>query len=309
MVVEIAANDGYLLRYFQAANIPNYGVEPTESTAKAARELGIEIEGGFFGEKRATELLKKRGHADLMIANNVLAHVPDINDFLRGFEHLLAASGVATFEFPHLQNLIDGAQFDTIYHEHFSYLSLSALITVFEANGLTIFDVDTLPTHGGSLRVYAHKTSSAARPLGKNFGQVLDEERDRGVCSKAYYANLQDRALDAKTDLLRFLLQAKAKNEVVAAYGAAAKGNTLLNYAGVREDLLQFVVDKNPEKQDRYLPGSRIPVCDISRLRDEKPQHILILPWNLKEEIAADLSFVEQWGGQLWTAIPVMSRA
>jgi len=304
LVVEIAANDGYLLQYFQEAGIPNYGVEPTTSTAKAARAKGIEIVEDFFGVKLAEKLLKQRGPANLIAANNVLAHVPDINDFLQGFQTLLDTNGVATFEFPHLVELIDGAQFDTIYHEHFSYLSLSAINTIFEANGLVVFDVDSLETHGGSLRIYAARADAPPRPKGPNLEKVSAMEKERGVCTTEYYGKLQARALQAKLGLLRFLLDAKANKQTVAGYGAAAKGNTLLNYSGVGADLVSFVTDKNPEKQNRYLPGSRIPVCDIARIRADKPDHILILPWNLKREIAEQLDFVREWDGQLWTAIP-----
>jgi SAM-dependent methyltransferase len=303
-VVEVAANDGYLLQYVQAHGIPCTGVEPTASTAAAARAKGIEIVEEFFGVRLAKTLAIEGKQADLTAANNVLAHVPDINDFVAGFAILLKPHGVATFEFPHLLNLLAETQFDTIYHEHFSYLSLTAVQRVFAANGLTVFDVEKLPTHGGSLRVYAQRTDTGKRVIEGRVTQVLEAEVASGMLSANHYRNFQARADRIKHDLMRFLLDAKQANLRVAAYGAAAKGNTLLNYAGIRPDLIEFVVDRNPAKQGKYMPGSRIPIVSEEHIKQEKPDYVLILPWNLKAELEIQLAYVKEWGGRLVTAIP-----
>ncbi len=301
-VVEIAANDGYLLQYVQARGIPCYGIEPTASTAAAARAKGIEIIERFFGSELAGELHDRR--ADLIAANNVLAHVPDINDFVRGFALLLKPTGVATFEFPHLLRLLADSQFDTIYHEHYSYLSLLAVERIFAANGLQVFAVDELPTHGGSLRVYAQRSDSGQRPVEASVAALLERERAAGMASAAAYAGLQSRANRIKNDLTAFLIERARAGDKVAAYGAAAKGNTLLNYAGLRGDLLPYVVDRNPAKQDKYLPGSRIPIVDEGRLQADQPQWIVILPWNLREEVMAQLAYARAWGAKFITAVP-----
>lgn len=303
-VVEVAANDGYLLQYVQARGIPCYGIEPTASTAAAAREKGIEIVDEFFGVTLARRLAGAGQQADLIAANNVLAHVPDINDFVAGFAILLKPAGVATFEFPHLLNLVQQNQFDTIYHEHYSYLSLLAVERIFAANGLRVFDVATLPTHGGSLRVFAQRADGQPRPESATLQAMRQHERDAGMAALAFYQGFQARANRVKNDLLAFLLDAWRAGKKVAAYGAAAKGNTLLNYAGVRPDLLPYVVDRNPAKRGKYLPGSRIPIVGEDRLKEDQPDYVLILPWNLKDEIMAQLDYVRAWEGRFVVAVP-----
>jgi SAM-dependent methyltransferase len=303
-VVEIAANDGYLLQYVKAHGIPCTGVEPTASTAAAARERGLDIVEDFFGVRLAHSLVAEGKQADLTAANNVLAHVPDINDFVAGFAVLLKPAGVATFEFPHLQKLIAENQFDTIYHEHYSYLSLSAVGRVFAANGLAVFDVEALPTHGGSLRVYAQRLDAGAQPVSPRVAALLDKEAAAGMTTAAYYADFQQRAEKVKDDFLRFLLDAKRDGKKVAAYGAAAKGNTLLNFAGIRPDLLAFVVDRNPAKQGKFMPGSRIPIVDEAHLQAFRPDYVVLLPWNLHAELAKQLAYVSEWGGQLVRFVP-----
>ena len=304
LVVEIAANDGYLLQYVQQRGIPCYGIEPTKSTASAAREKGIEIVEAFFRKQLAADLAEKGRQADLVVANNVLAHVPDINDFVAGVARLLKQRGVATFEFPYLLNLVRENQFDTIYHEHYSYLSLTAVARIFKANGLAVVDVEHLPTHGGSLRVFAQR--SAAAKAGKAVDAILAQECELGVKDPAFYAGFQPHAEASKNALLGFLLEEKRAGRKVSAYGAAAKGNTLLNFAGIRSDLLPYVVDRNASKQGRYLPGSRIPIVDEAHLMADQPDWILILPWNLRAEIEQQLAAVRRWGGRFVQAMPKM---
>jgi hypothetical protein len=304
-VVELAANDGYLLQFVAARGIPCLGVEPTASTASSARAKGLEILQEFFGARLARTMSGKALNASLIVANNVLAHVPDINDFLTGVAILLRRDGVATFEFPHLLNLVAHNQFDTIYHEHYSYLSLTAACRILAENGLAVFDVEEIPTHGGSLRVYA-SNSDARRPRTDSVDDLLGRESSAGLSTKAFYAGFQWRVDRAKSAFLQFLLEAKNAGKQVAAYGAAAKGNTLMNYAGVRPDLVPYVVDKNPSKQGKFLPGSRIPIVSEERIRQERPEFILILPWNICSEVISDLSYVREWGGQFVTAIPEM---
>lgn len=306
-VVEIAANDGYLLQYVVGRGIPCYGVEPTARTAEAARGRGIEIVQDFFGVRLAGQLVTEGRQADLIVANNVLAHVPDINDFAKGFAPLLKPDGVATFEFPHLVQFIDLAQFDTIYHEHYSYLSLHVVERIFAEADLTVFDVEQLPTHGGSLRVFAQRSDSGTRSMRPGLAEVRAMEAQRGVAGAAYYTGFQTRAARIKDDLLLFLIEAKRRGEKVAAYGAAAKGNTLLNYAGVRPDLVAFVADRNPAKQGKFMPGSRIPIVDENSLRATRPDWVLILPWNLKDEIAAQLDYVSAWGGHFVVPAPALT--
>lgn len=302
MVVEIAANDGYLLQYVKEREIPCYGIEPTASTAYAARQKGIHIVEQFFGQSLATELCAQGRQADLMVANNVLAHVPDLNDFVSGFALLLKPDGIATFEFPHLLNMVQSNQFDTAYHEHFSYLSLTAVKHLFDRHGLHLFDVESLPTHGGSLRVYAQ--TGQAHALSDNVAYHLKREQDAGMHQLDFYLNFQAQAIQAKNALLAYLLACQEQGLCVAAYGAAAKGNTFLNFAGIRGDLIRFVVDKNPQKQGKYLPGSRIPIVDVEFLKQHKPQRIVIFPWNLEKEIVEELSFVREWQAQFVVAIP-----
>ena len=302
-VVEVAANDGYLLQYVAGRGIPCLGVEPTASTAAAARARGIEVVEQFFGVALARTLVADGRAADLTVANNVLAHVPDINDFVAGFAVLLKPQGVATFEFPHLLQLVQQCQFDTLYHEHFSYLSLTAVQRIFAANGLTVTDVQELPTHGGSLRGFAQRSDASAQ-VHDRVAQLLARETAAGVSSAAFYGGLQEQALRIKRELLAFLLDCHARGLKVGAYGAAAKGNTLLNFAGVRADLLPYVVDRNPAKQGQFLPGSRIPVVDEAHLRAHRPDRVLVLPWNLREEVTAQLDYVGGWGGQFAVAVP-----
>ena len=302
-VVEIAANDGYLLQYVAKRGIACLGVEPTASTARAAREKGLEIRELFFGEDTAAALAAEGWRADLMAANNVLAHVPDINDFLQGFATLLKPSGVATFEFPHLLRLMAEQQFDTLYHEHYSYLSLTAVQALCTRNGLEIFDVEELPTHGGSLRVYMQR-AAGVRATSATVAELLAREEGAGVKTAGFYSTLAPAAVRIKHELLRFLLQAKAEGKRVVGYGAAAKGNTLLNYAGVKPDLLAWVADANPHKQGKFLPGSRIPVVAPERIVADKPDYVLVLPWNLLTEVTLQQAQVREWGGQFVVAVP-----
>ncbi|MEJ8847077.1 class I SAM-dependent methyltransferase [Variovorax rhizosphaerae] len=303
-VVEVAANDGYLLQYVKQAGIPCTGIEPTSSTARAARARELDIVEEFFGVALAERLLAQGKAADLMVANNVLAHVPDINDFVAGFARLLKPNGVATFEFPHLTQLVAKCLFDTIYHEHFSYLSLTVVRRIFEANGLEVFDVDQLDTQGGSLRVFAQRRDTGQHAVENTVAKLLQDEARAGIGSATYYADFQSRADDVRDGLMAFLIEARREGKRVGAYGAAAKGNTLLNYAGVRPTLLPWVVDRNPAKLSQYMPGSRIPIVEEWRLKHERPDFVLILPWNLKTEVLQQLAYIRDWGGQFVCAVP-----
>ncbi len=304
LVCEIAANDGYLLQYVQQDGIPCYGVEPTASTAASARQKGIEIVERFFGVALAEELAAHGRQVDLVAANNVLAHVPDINDFVQGFARLLKPQGVATFEFPHLMRMVQENQFDTAYHEHYSYLSLTAVQRVFLANGLSVFDVEEHPTHGGSLRVFAQRSDTGSHSVEGRLAELLQREQQAGITSPAFYEGFQVKTNRVKDDFCAFLIEAKRQGKRVAAYGAAAKGNTLMNYAGVRPDLIAFVVDRNPAKQNKYMPGSRIPIVAEDRLSAERPDYVVILPWNLRAEVMQQLDYIRSWGGQFVTAVP-----
>lgn len=303
-VVEIAANDGYLLQYVKGRGIPCLGIEPTASTAEAARRKGIPIVEKFFGTDLAKNLASQGKQADLTVANNVLAHVPNINDFVAGFAILLKPQGVATFEFPHLLRLIEEIQFDTIYHEHFSYLSLTAVKHIFSANGLSVFDVEEHPTHGGSLRVFAQRQDYGKQVVSDRVKELLDRESQLGISKADYYVNFQTKANQVKNDFLAFLLEAKRQGKIVVGYGAAAKGNTLMNYAGIRPDLIPFVVDRNPAKQGKFMPGSRIPIVDESYIKTFKPDFVVILPWNIKTEVMQQLEYIRSWGAQFITAVP-----
>ena len=305
-IVEVAANDGYLLQYAKARGIPCLGVEPTKSTASAAREKGLDIVEEFFGVKLAKQLAHQGKQADLTAANNVLAHVPDINDFVSGFATLLKPSGVSTFEFPHLLRMVSENQFDTIYHEHYSYLSLTSVRRIFEANGLSVFDVQELPTHGGSLRIFAQRCDLGKRDITPNVKALLQREDAAGISKLAFYDGFQTKANQIKNDFVAFLIEVKNAGKTVAGYGAAAKGNTLLNYAGVRFDLLSYVVDLNPAKQNKFLPGCRIPIVAEDYLKLAKPDYVVILPWNLRDEIIEQLTYIREWGGQFVTAIPFL---
>ncbi|MBF0103088.1 MAG: class I SAM-dependent methyltransferase [Desulfobacterales bacterium] len=304
-IVEIACNDGYLLKNFVEAGIPCLGIEPTASTAAVAKDLGIPVLQEFFGQSLGRRLAAEGQNADLIIGNNVYAHVPDINDFTTGLKTLLKPGGTITLEFPHLMQLIEHTQFDTIYHEHFSYLSLYTLIHIFRNAGLRVFDAEELTTHGGSLRIYGCHLEDP-RPDTGIITSLLDEESSRGMRNPLLYKSFQVRADNVKNCFLQFLLDQKAAGKTVAAYGAAAKGNTLLNYAGIKPDLLPYVVDRNAAKQGNFLPGSRIPIVSEDRIREKQPDFIVILPWNIKEEVMEQLTYVREWGGQFVTAIPML---
>jgi hypothetical protein len=308
-VVEVAANDGSLLQFVRDRGIPCLGVEPTASTAAAARDKGLEVMEEFFGVALARRLAAAGRRADLTAANNVLAHVPDINDFTAGFAALLTDQGVATFEFPHLLKLLAETQFDTIYHEHFSYLSLTAVTTIFAANGLAVFDVEELPTHGGSLRVFAQRADTGRRPVEASVAAMLAREEEAGLTSRPAYEDFQRRAERVKHEFLEFLLAARREGRTVAAYGAAAKGNTLLNFAGVRPELIACVADRNPAKQGKRLPGSRIPVVDERALEALQPDYVVILPWNIREEVIGQLAGLRARGTRFVTAIPSLKVA
>ena len=302
-VIEVAANDGYLLRHVVAAGIPCLGIEPTASTAEAAEQLGIPVLREFFGEPLAKQLAAQGRQADLIVGNNVYAHVPDINDFTRGLKAALKPGGTVTLEFPHLMRLIEHAQFDTVYHEHFSYLSLHTTSCIFEAAGLRVFDAEELPTHGGSLRVFGCHAEDA-RTAAAAVGAVLAEETRRGLQRLDTYARFQARADRIKDDLLEFLIQQKKAGKKVAAYGAAAKGNTLLNYAGIKPDLLPFVCDAAPSKQGKFLPGSHVPILPPDALREQRPDYVLILPWNIAQEIKQQNTHLTATGTRFVTAVP-----
>lgn len=303
-VVEVASNDGYLLQYFHEAGVPVLGIEPTKNTAEVAIQKGINTITEFFGTTLAGKLSKQGIKADLLLGNNVLAHVPDITDFVGGMTILLAPDGVITMEFPHLLQLVEHNQFDTIYHEHFSYLSFYSVKAVFESQGLEMFDVDELSTHGGSLRIYAKHKGASAHPVTDRVQQMLTKESAAGVTTLEYYNGFQNKAMKVKLDLLDFLLTQKRNGKTVIGYGAAAKGNTLLNYCGIKNDLISFVVDANPHKRDKYLPGSHIPVVREEEIKRVKPDYIIILPWNLETEIREQLAYIKEWGGRFVLPIP-----
>ena len=303
-VIEIASNDGYLLQYFHEKNIPVLGIEPTSNTAEVARKKGIESITEFFGTKLAKELVSKGRKADLLLGNNVLAHVPDIVDFVAGMKMVLKDDGVITMEFPHLMQLVDNSQFDTVYHEHFSYLSFYSVRQIFSAQGIELFDVEEIPTHGGSLRIYGKHKNDDSKPISANVALLLKKETDKGINTLKYYEDFQLKALKVKLEFNEFLIKQKLLNKRVAAYGAAAKGNTLLNYCGIKSDQIEFVVDANPHKQNKWLPASHIPVMNETFLKESKPDFVVILPWNLKEEIVKQLSYIKEWNGKFVIPIP-----
>jgi len=308
-VIEIASNDGYLLQYFKQKNIPVLGIEPTANTARVAEEKGIDSIIDFFGVRLAKTLIGKGIQTDLLLGNNVLAHVPDINDFVGGMKIILKPQGVITMEFPHLMQLIENNQFDTIYHEHFSYLSFYTVKKIFEAQGLEMFDVNELPTHGGSLRIYAKHKEDSTKKVSGNVNALLKKEEDKGMLNLSYYNNFQQKALNIKLAFTSFLIKQKKEGKTVAAYGAAAKGNTLLNYCGIKNDLIEFVVDANPHKQNRWLPASHIPVMHEDYLKQIRPDYVIILPWNLKAEITKQLAYIKDWNAQFIIPIPELSFA
>ncbi|MBW4442442.1 MAG: class I SAM-dependent methyltransferase [Plectolyngbya sp. WJT66-NPBG17] len=302
-VVEIASNDGYLLQYFVKKGIPVLGVEPAVNVSQVAKDKGIPVVNKFFGVQTATELAAD-GKADLLLGNNVLAHVPDINDFVGGMKIMLKPDGVITMEFPHLMRLIEENQFDTIYHEHFSYLSFIAVERIFAFHGLTLFDVQEIPIHGGSLRIYARHTEDISKPVSDRVTELLEREKIAGFDKLETYANFTEQVKETKRKLLEFLITAKQKGKTVAGYGAPGKGNTLLNYCGIRTDFLDYTVDRNPYKQNKFTPGTHIPIYSPDKIRETKPDYLLILPWNVKDEIMEQVSYIREWGGQFVVPIP-----
>jgi len=305
-VMEIASNDGYLLQHFVAAGIPVLGVEPAANVARVAIERGVPTTVQFLGEATGTAIAAEHGQADLIAGNNVLAHVPDINDFVKGLRALLAPTGVLTMEFPHLQRLIEGNQFDTIYHEHFSYLSFSTVEQIFAAHGLVLFDVEELPTHGGSLRIYARHAANEAQPICPAVPALRQRELALGYRSLARYTGFGEQVDATKRALLSFLIDAKNSGKTVVGYGAPGKGNTLLNYCGIRGDFLDFVTDANPYKHGKHTPGTHLPISPHSAIREARPDYVLILPWNLRDEIAAEASYIREWGGRFVVPIPTV---
>jgi SAM-dependent methyltransferase len=303
-VVEIASNDGYLLQYFQRKSVQVLGIEPARNVAQKANAAGIPTRVQFFGTQAAAALVAEGQQADLLIGNNVLAHVPDLNDFVEGMKILLKPDGVVTLEFPHLMQLIDQNQFDTIYHEHFSYFSFTTVERVFAAHGLVLFDVEELPTHGGSLRIYGRHAEDGSKPVGSAACELRAREEAAGFSELNYYRSFAGRVHATKREILEFLVQVKKEGKTIVGYGAPAKGNTLLTYCGVRTDFLDYTVDRSPHKQGRYLPGTHIPVHAPERIRQTRPDYVLILPWNLKDEIMAQMAFIRDWGGRFVTLIP-----
>jgi hypothetical protein len=303
-VVELASNDGYLLQSFLGRGPRILGIEPAENVARTAIEKGVPTAIEFFGRDSATALAASEGRADLLIGNNVLAQIPDLNDFVAGMKILLADDGVITMEFPHVLRLIEQNQFDTIYHEHFSYFSVLTCERIFEAHGLRLFDVEELSTHGGSLRVYLRHEADTSKPISARVAELLDMERKAGLDDLDTYGSFTEQAEATKRNLLRFLIDARDAGKQVAGYGAPGKGNTLLNYCGIRTDLVAYTVDRNPYKHGMFTPGTRIPIHPPERIAETKPDYVLIMPWNLRDEIAPSLDYVREWGGQLVVAIP-----
>ena len=303
-VVEIASNDGYLLQYFAGRGIPVLGIEPAVNVAEEAKKKGIPTQVEFFGTETAKRLASEGKSADLLLGNNVLAHVPDINDFVKGLKILLKPQGVVTLEFPHLMRLMEGTQFDTIYHEHFSYFSFLTVEKVLAAHGLAVFDVEELLTHGGSLRIYAKHSEDSIKPISKRVYELREREVDKGYTNINNYLAFSKKVEKTKRDILRFLIQVKEEGKTIVGYGAPAKGNTLLNYCGIKTDFIDYTVDRNPYKQGRYLPGSHIPIEAPDKIRETKPDYVFILPWNLKTEIMGQMSYIREWGGKFVVPIP-----
>jgi SAM-dependent methyltransferase len=303
-VMEIASNDGYLLQYFKEQGVPVLGIEPAENVAKVAQEAGIESIVKFFGVKTANELVAENRKADLLLGNNVLAHVPDLNDFVAGEKIVLNKGGIITMEFPHLLRLIEENQFDTIYHEHFSYFSFLTVEKVFASHGLVLFDVEEIPTHGGSLRIYGRHDDDDSKPVEARVEALKEKERKAGLADMDVYDNYAEKVKETKRKLLEFLISAKREGKSVVGYGAAAKGNTLLNYCGIRNDFLDYVVDLSPHKQDHYLPGTRVPIFAPDKIKETKPDYVLILPWNLSKEISSQMAYIKEWGGKFVVPIP-----
>jgi SAM-dependent methyltransferase len=303
-IVEIASNDGYLLQYFKEKGVPILGVEPAKNVAKVAQAAGIPTIVKFFGIQTAKELAAEGKNADLLVGNNVLAHVPDLNDFVRGMKILLKPQGLITMEFHYLRQLLTKNQFDTIYHEHFSYFSCIAVEKVFAGHGLTIFDVEELPTHGGSLRIYARHTEDETQPITSRVKELRDRELQEGFNKLETYTSFAQRVQETKRTLLEFLIQAKREGKSIVGYGAPAKGNTLLNYCGIRSDFMEYTVDRSPHKQGHFLPGTHIPIYHPDKIKETKPDYVVILPWNLKDEIMEQMKHIREWGGQFVVLIP-----
>ncbi len=303
-VMEIASNDGYLLQYFVAAGIPVLGIEPAANVAQAAIDKGVETEVAFLGESTARAIAGKYGQADLVLGNNVLAHVPKLNDFVRGLRTLLNADGVLTMEFPHLLRLMERNQYDTIYHEHFSYLSFSTVERVFARHDIVLFDVEELDTHGGSIRIFGRHGANEARGVTDRVREMREREASLGFNDLGTYSRFTEQVKKNKRDLLRFLIEARDQGKSVVGYGAPGKGNTLLNYCGIRTDFLDYTVDRNPYKQGKYTPGTRIPIEKPERIAETRPDYVLILPWNLRNEISGQLAFIRDWGGRFVVPIP-----
>jgi SAM-dependent methyltransferase len=303
-VVELASNDGYLLQHFVAKSIPVLGVEPAANVAKVALQKNVPTLVKFFGQQTARELVAEGRQADLVLGNNVLAQVPNVNDFVAGIKILLAPHGVVTIEFPHLMKLMEENQFDTIYHEHFFYFSLITAERIFAAHGLTLFDVEEIPTHGGSLRVYGRHTEDGSRPITDRFRELNKREQTAGFEGLEAYVLFAEKVKETKRKLLEFLIEAKRKGKTIAGYGAPGKGNTLLNYCGIRSDFLDFTVDRSPYKQGKFLPGTHIPILHPDKIREAKPDYVLILPWNFKAEIMQQVSYIREWNGQFVVPIP-----
>jgi SAM-dependent methyltransferase len=304
LVMEIASNDGYLLQHFVAAGVPVLGIEPAANVAKVAQDKGVRTEVCFHGRRSADQIVANYGHADLLLGNNVLAHVPDLNDFVAGMKRLLKRGGVITMEFPHLQRLMEQNQFDTIYHEHFSYFSFFTVEQVFAAHDLILFDVEELPTHGGSIRIYARHRDDHSKPLSERPQQLRARELALGFDRLQTYQNFSEQVKSTKRKILSLLIELKNSGKSIVGYGAPGKGNTLLNYCGIRTDLLDYTVDRNPYKQGKYTPGTHIPILSPDRIRETRPDYVFVLPWNLKDEISAQMSFVRDWGGRFIIPIP-----
>jgi SAM-dependent methyltransferase len=303
-VVEIASNDGYLLQYFKEKEISVLGIEPAQNVAKAAQKAGIPTIVTFFGTQTATKLADESKYADLLIGNNVLAHVPDINDFVKGMKIILKQKGIITIEFPHLMKLMEENQFDTIYHEHFSYFSFTTVDKIFANHGLAIFDVDELPTHGGSLRIYVRHTENTSQPIDQKVIHMKNRESQDGFIHLEHYLTFSEKVKEIKRRILAFLINIKRDGKSIVGYGAPAKGNTLLNYCGIRSDFIDYTVDRSPHKQRHYLPGTHIPIYSLDMINKTKPNYVLILPWNLKDEIMQQMSYIREWGGQFLVFIP-----
>lgn len=305
-VVELASNDGYLLQHFVAQGIPSLGIEPAANVAEVAVGKGVPTLVKFFGERTARELASEGRRADLLVGNNVLAQVPDLNDFVKGMKILLKPEGVISLEFPHLMRLMVENQFDTIYHEHFSYFSFTTTTKILAAHDLAAFDVEELPTHGGSLRVYARHVEDASKPVGTRVGEMLRREADARLESLASYESFSQQVMETKRQLLDFLIHAKRDKKKIVGYGAPGKGNTLLNYCGIRTDFLDYTVDRNPHKQGKFLPGTHIPIFSPDMILETRPDYVLILPWNLKQEIMEQMAYIRDWGGRFVVPIPAV---